>query len=101
MSECSVSDPDTRLVSRTLLIRNQRGLHARASAKFVQCAQSFDAKVTVARDGQTVDGSSIMDLMMLAALPGSSIDVAAVGPEAQEALDALETLVEDKFGEGE
>ena len=84
---------------RELTILNQRGLHARASAKFVQCAERFDADVTVSRDGQSVGGTSIMGLMMLAAAIGSSICVEANGPQAAEALEALAALVEDKFGE--
>lgn len=85
--------------SRTLTIGNQRGLHARASAKFVQCAERFDADIRVTRDGQSVGGTSIMGLMMLAAGPGCSIEIAASGPDAQAALDALAALVEGKFGE--
>ena len=86
---------------RDLLIANKRGLHARASAKFVQCAERFDAEITVTRDSTTVGGTSIMGLMMLAAGPGSVIRVSAVGPEAEAALGALADLVNDLFGEGE
>ena len=82
-------------------IVNRRGLHARASAKFVQCADSFDARITVSKDQNTVGGTSIMGLMMLAAGIGSSIRVTAEGPEAQKALDAIEKLVADRFGEEE
>ena len=85
--------------ARRLQIINARGLHARASAKFVKTAAQFDAQVTVTRDGQTVDAQSIMGLMMLAAGQGSTINVAAEGPEAQAALDALEALVSDRFHE--
>ena len=84
---------------RELTILNQRGLHARASAKFVQCAEKFDAEVTVSRDGQSVGGTSIMGLMMLAAAVGSKIMIEARGPQASQALDALSALVEGKFGE--
>ena len=84
---------------RHLLIVNKRGLHARASAKFVQLAETFDAELTVSRDGLSVGGQSIMGLMMLAAGLGSTIEVAASGPEALEALDAIARLVADKFGE--
>jgi phosphocarrier protein len=80
-------------------IRNKKGLHARASAKFVKCAESFDAVVRVTRDGQTVGGGSIMGLMMLAAGPGSSILIEAEGPQAPEAIDALVALVEAGFDE--
>lgn len=83
----------------TVTIRNRKGLHARASAKFVKCAESFQATVRVTRDGQTVGGSSIMGLMMLAAGPGSSIDIEAEGAQAPEAIEALVALVESGFGE--
>lgn len=86
-------------MSRELLISNKRGLHARASAKFVQTVGGFDAIVSVAKDGTTVGGMSIMGLMMLAASPGCSIHVSATGPQAADVLDALERLVLDKFGE--
>ena len=84
---------------RTVEIVNERGLHARASAKFVKLSGGFDAEVTVTRDGQTVDARSIMGLMMLAAGPGSSIEIAADGPEAQQAVDALAELVAARFDE--
>jgi phosphocarrier protein len=84
---------------RTVEICNERGLHARASAKFVKMSGGFDAEVTVTRDGQTVDARSIMGLMMLAAGPGCSIEIAAEGPEAQAAVDALAELVETRFDE--
>ena len=87
------------LPPRRLTICNSRGLHARASAKFVRCAERFDAHVAVSRDGQTVGGTSIMGLMMLAAACGSTIDVAAEGPEAEAALDAIEALVAARFDE--
>ena len=81
------------------LIRNQRGLHARASAKFVQLAEQFDADIQVAKDGQSVGGTSIMGLMMLAAAPGCAIEITARGKEAEAAINALRALVEDGFGE--
>jgi phosphocarrier protein HPr len=84
---------------RQLMILNSRGLHARASAKFVKCAERFNADITVSRDSQTVPGTSIMGLMMLAAAMGSSITVAATGPEAAEAMAALEALVASRFDE--
>ncbi len=80
-------------------IRNRKGLHARASAKFVKCVESYDAVIRVTRDGQTVGGTSIMGLMMLAAGPGSVLHLAAEGPEGPEALDALVALIEAGFGE--
>ncbi len=86
-------------LSRTVDIINERGLHARASAKFVKLASSFDAEITVSRDGQSVDARSIMGLMMLAAGIGSSIDISAEGPQAAEALDALSALVAARFDE--
>jgi phosphocarrier protein len=92
-----VSDPAKPTVEVT--IRNRKGLHARASAKFVKCAESFDAIVRVTRDGHTVGGTSIMGLMMLAAGPGAIIRLEAEGSEAPEALEALVTLVEQGFGE--
>jgi phosphocarrier protein len=86
-------------LSREFLIVNKRGLHARASAKFVQMVENFDAQITVSRDGTTVGGTSIMGLMMLAASTGCSIQVSASGKEAAAALDGLEKLIADKFGE--
>jgi phosphocarrier protein HPr len=83
----------------TVEILNERGLHARASAKFVKLASEFDAEVTVSRDDQKVDARSIMGLMMLAAGPGSNIDIAAEGPDAQAAIDALAELVAGRFDE--
>lgn len=86
-------------LSKDLLIINKRGLHARASAKFVQTVDGFDAEVTVSKDGMTVGGTSIMGLMMLAASPGCSVHVTAAGVQAHEVLAALETLVANRFGE--
>jgi phosphocarrier protein HPr len=86
-------------LSKELAIINQRGLHARASAKFVKCAESFDANITVSKDGQTVPATSIMGLMMLAASIGTIVIVEASGPQAEQAMAALETLVADKFQE--
>ena len=87
------------VVIRDFSIVNQRGLHARASAKFVQLVGSYDAKVTVEKDGISVGGTSIMGLMMLAASPGCHIRVTARGPEAREVIEALEELIADRFGE--
>jgi phosphocarrier protein HPr len=80
-------------------IVNERGLHARASAKFVKLAATFDAHVTVSKDEATVDAGSIMGLMMLAAGPGSSIVIRAEGAEAEAAVEALAELVTDRFEE--
>jgi phosphocarrier protein HPr len=86
---------------RTVEIINKRGLHARASAKFVKAASTFDAEVRVSKDGHTVDARSIMGLMMLAAGPGCSIEIEAEGAEAEAALDALVELVTNRFDEDE
>lgn len=86
-------------LARQVMIRNKRGLHARASAKFVQLADSFDAEITVTKGEQSVGGTSIMGLMMLAAAPGCEITVGASGPQAEDALDAVCALVDDGFGE--
>jgi len=86
-------------VRRSVEICNARGLHARASAKFVKLASSFDAEITVSRDGQSVDARSIMGLMMLAAGQGSSIEIVAEGAQAEAALEALALLVEGRFDE--
>jgi phosphocarrier protein HPr len=80
-------------------ITNERGLHARASARFVKLAATFDADVSVSKDGATVDARSIMGLMMLAAGPGSRIVIHAEGREAQSAVDALTELVANRFEE--
>jgi phosphocarrier protein len=88
-------------VNRTVEIINKRGLHARASAKFVKLASGFDAEVRVSKDGQTVDARSIMGLMMLAAAPGCCIDIEAEGAQADEAVDALVALVAARFEEDE
>jgi len=86
-------------VVRVFTICNRKGLHARASAKFVQTVEKFAADVRVTRCGETVGGTSIMGLMMLAAAPGTSITVEAMGKEAAEVIDALATLIDSRFGE--
>ena len=88
-------------VSRELPIINKRGLHARASAKFVQMVERFNAEVWVTKGGETVGGTSIMGLMMLAAGTGTSITVVATGPEAAQVVEALADLVAGRFTEGE
>ncbi|MGK2285231.1 HPr family phosphocarrier protein [Pedomonas sp. V897] len=90
---------ETLALSKTVTIRNKRGLHARASAKFVTLASQFDATVQVSKDGAHVTGTSIMGLMMLAAGLGEEITINASGRQAGEALAALVALVEDKFQE--
>ena len=86
-------------VQRSVEIVNERGLHARASARFVKLAGQFEAEVTVTKDGATVDARSIMGLMMLAAGPGSVIEITAEGPDAHAAAAALVELVEGRFDE--
>jgi phosphocarrier protein len=89
----------TGAVSKDLLIINKRGLHARASAKFVQMVERFTSEVWVTRGSETVGGRSIMGLMMLAAGPGTTIKVSAIGPDAEQAIKAITELVESKFNE--
>ena len=84
-----------------VLIKNRKGLHARASAKFVRCAEQFEAEVRVTKDGTTVGGTSIMGLMMLGASIGTTLHIEAEGGDAGAALAALKALVDDLFGEGE
>jgi phosphocarrier protein HPr len=86
-------------VVRVLTICNKKGLHARASARFVQTVEKFDADVRVMRGNEIVGGTSIMGLMMLAASPGTTITVEATGKEAAEAIEALAALIESRFGE--
>jgi len=90
-----MSDP----IRRTLEIRNEKGLHARASAKLVEVVETFDAEAEITKDGLNVSGDSIMGLLMLAASKGTSIEVETSGPQALELADALDALVSDKFGE--
>ncbi|QOL81593.1 HPr family phosphocarrier protein [Pseudooceanicola spongiae] len=86
-------------VARTLTIINQKGLHARASAKFVEVVEGFDARAEVSRDGMSTGGDSIMGLLMLAAANGSTIEVETSGPDAAALADALQALVANRFGE--
>jgi phosphocarrier protein len=88
-------------VVREIPIINKRGLHARASAKFVKMVEQFDAEILVTRGGETVGGTSIMGLMMLSAGPGTTITVSATGPQAEAAVAALAELVGNKFNEEE
>jgi phosphocarrier protein HPr len=92
-------DPPPRMVSRIATICNQRGLHARAAARFVKTAALFDAEVWVRKNGTEVSGRSIMGLMMLAAAPGAVVRLAATGREAEAAVAALAKLIECKFDE--
>jgi phosphocarrier protein HPr len=100
MSDAGNAMAGGRVVARDIEIINQRGLHARASARFVQVAGAFDAEVMVEKDGLSVGGTSIMGLMMLAASPGCCVRVSASGPQAAQAVEALAALVADRFGEG-
>jgi len=86
-------------LQKTLTICNEKGLHARPAAKFVECAGGFEADISVTKDGETVPGTSIMGLLMFGAGPGSELDVVAEGPQAAAALEALEALVASGFGE--
>ena len=87
--------------NRSLTLVNKLGLHARAAAAFVKKASAFDCEINVSHNGKTVSGKSIMGMMMLAAARGSTLQVQAAGPEAEAALDELEKLVCDRFGEDE
>jgi len=87
--------------TRDFVIINKKGVHARATAKFVQCCEKYDAVITVSKDGDTVGGSSIMGILTLGAGIGSTVTVSATGPQALEALDALEALISSRFGEEE
>jgi len=89
------------MLSRELPIVNRKGLHARATAKFVQCVERYEAEITVTKGGETVGGTSIMGILTLGAGVGSSIIVTAKGREAGEAMAAIAALVADRFGEGE
>lgn len=88
------------MTQRTLKIVNEKGLHARASAKLVEVVEGFDARAEVSRDGLSASGDSIMGLLMLAASRGTTIEVRTSGPDAEALAEALEALVADKFGEG-
>lgn len=89
------------MIERQVTIINERGLHARASAKFVTLVAEFEAEITVIKDGTDVPGGSIMSLLMLAAGPGTVLTIQGVGKDAEAAVDALVALVEDRFGEEE
>jgi phosphocarrier protein len=89
------------MTTRRLQIQNIKGLHARASAKLVEVVEAFDADARVSKDGETSSGDSIMGLLMLAASIGTFIEVETSGPQAEELAEAIENLVNDKFGEGD
>jgi len=88
------------MTQRILAIVNEKGLHARASAKLVEVVEGFDATAELSREGMSASGDSIMGLLMLAAAKGTTIDVQTTGPDADALAEALEVLVADKFGEG-
>ena len=97
-----MSAPESGATSaqRSVTIVNQKGLHARAAAKFVRLVQNYDATINVTAKGQTVSGHSLMGLMLLAAGPGTKLGLAAEGKQAREVVAALVKLIEDKFDEG-
>lgn len=100
--ECLPSEPLPEGFSACeLLIVNRKGLHARATAKLVQCIETFDVEVLVSRCGETVGGTSIMGILTLGAGPGSTIRIAAKGPDAAHVLNAVAKLVAERFGEDE
>lgn len=90
-----------RMLTRELVIINKKGLHARATAKFVQCCEAYKSVITITKDEETVGGGSIMAILTLGAAKGSTLRVTATGRDAEQALDALEALVASRFGEGE
>ncbi len=87
------------MIQRTLKIINEKGLHARASARLVEVVEGFDAQAEMLRDGLSASGDSIMGLLMLAASKGTTMDIQTTGPDAEALADALEALVADRFGE--
>lgn len=95
----NASPPGAEPIRRIVVIRNKRGLHARAAARFVKLAWQFDAEVMVAKNGAAVSGRSIMGLMMLAAGPGTAVELRATGPEAERAVAALAELISGGFDE--
>jgi phosphocarrier protein HPr len=97
--EQTVAADASATARRVATICNQRGLHARAAARFVKTAHQFDAEIWVRKNGTVVSGRSIMGLMMLAAASGTELDISAAGPDADNAVDALARLVECKFDE--
>jgi phosphocarrier protein HPr len=98
---CPPAEPAEGAVVRELQIVNKKGLHARATAKFVQCAEGFESAIQVTRCGETVGGTSIMGILTLGAGIGTTITVSAVGSDAEQAVAALAALVANRFGEEE
>lgn len=101
MTQESLSADASERIIRDLVIVNRKGLHARATAKFVQCCERYEAEITVSKCGDTVGGSSIMGILTLGAAKGATITVTARGPQANEVVEALATLVGNRFGEDE
>lgn len=99
MTDSEAGPDEDGAVVREFNIINRRGLHARASARFVETVRAFDADIRVEKDGVSVGGTSIMGLMMLAATPGCVIRVSATGPQSDDVMQALETLIGSRFGE--
>lgn len=99
MTDSAAGPEEDGAVVREFNIINRRGLHARASARFVETVRAFDADIRVEKDGVSVGGTSIMGLMMLAATPGCVIRVSATGPQSNDVMQALETLIGSRFGE--
>ena len=99
--DCPPAPDAPGALARELPIVNRKGLHARATAKFVQCVEKYEADITVSRCGETVGGTSIMGILTLGAGIGASITVTAAGPGAEAALDAIAALVANRFGEDE
>jgi phosphocarrier protein HPr len=99
--DCPDFEPPGDSLVRTLEIVNRMGLHARATAKLVQCIDGFDVTVTLSRCGETVGGASIMGILTLGAGPGMTITVTTVGAEAAEAMEAIAALIANRFGEDE
>jgi len=101
VNEIDHGDSGAQAASLQATICNKKGLHARAAAAFVRCAEEFDAQVNVSRDEETVSGHSIMDLLMLAAAKNTTLTLSATGPEAARAINALEQLIKAGFNESE
>jgi phosphocarrier protein len=101
MTNGAAGSVESTAVVRELPIVNRKGLHARATARFVQCVERFQSRVSVSRAGETVGGTSIMGILTLGAGIGTTITVAAVGPDAAEAIEAIAALVAARFGEDE
>lgn len=99
MTDQQATATDGTTASASVEIVNLKGLHARASAKFVKCAETFDADISVSANGNEVPGTSIMGLLMLAACPGTMVQISATGIQARDAVDALVALVTAKFDE--